>query len=437
MKKISKMVLHNFKSHKHTEVPFNDFTAIIGPTNSGKSAIIGGIKWCLYNEPSGKRFISHGEKLCYVEVYFDDSSMIRRTRGTDENGSEVNLYELQDTDGNITTLSNFGVGPVDVVTDFHGMPKVNLFDNEESLTICDQFEKPFFLSESPQKRAKMIGRLAKTDVIDLALQNTNLKIRHAKTKSREYKNELKIIEKELKTMKDLPKMEKDLEVLTSNSEVINNKLDELTRINFIKDEIVNLEDRKDKLENIIKSEEEVNNLIKSADNITHTFNKLNRVMSVNENLINAINQKNDIEDILNVVDMDKLASISKAMDDLLNTLGEVVKIKAVKDKLDHANDVKSKTEITIEYADDVEKVLENIDYCKSKIDKLNKVLLVESKLNHEIKRSQEGEVIINQLENQYESRLNKYKDALIQSKKCPLCMSDIDEEKIKDIGVII
>ena len=94
MKKITKLEIRNFKSHKHTVVEFGDFTAILGATNDGKSAMLAALKWALYNTPSGTGFIRHGMALCMVEVSFDDGSILTRLRSSEDATEQQNKYTL-------------------------------------------------------------------------------------------------------------------------------------------------------------------------------------------------------------------------------------------------------------------------------------------------------------------------------------------------------
>ena len=67
MKYIKRVTLENFQSHKHSVIDFDEqLNVIVGPSDSGKSAIIRGIKWVLYNEPTGDYFIKEGSTECSV-----------------------------------------------------------------------------------------------------------------------------------------------------------------------------------------------------------------------------------------------------------------------------------------------------------------------------------------------------------------------------------
>lgn len=81
MKKISRIEIVNFQSHSYTDLYLSDgVNVIVGPSDSGKTAIIRAIKWVLFNEPSGSSFIKRGEEYAKVVLYFNDNTIIERGR---------------------------------------------------------------------------------------------------------------------------------------------------------------------------------------------------------------------------------------------------------------------------------------------------------------------------------------------------------------------
>ena len=68
----------NFQSLRNVHVKFiNGTNALIGVTNSGKTAIIRAIIWCLINRPHGDHFITVDEKEAMYESPYQ---MVRRLK---------------------------------------------------------------------------------------------------------------------------------------------------------------------------------------------------------------------------------------------------------------------------------------------------------------------------------------------------------------------
>lgn len=139
MKYIKKIVLENFQSHKYTEIELDQhLNVIVGPSDHGKTAIIRGLKWALFNEPSGDFFIREGENECSVTVIFNDGSKIKRYRSKSKNA-----YYLYNNKGEETVFEGFGTKVPEEIIDVSSMRKIVLDSNQSSsINIGEQLEGP-------------------------------------------------------------------------------------------------------------------------------------------------------------------------------------------------------------------------------------------------------------------------------------------------------
>lgn len=77
---IHSITLENFLAHKLTEIPLGPgMTVLSGPNNSGKSAVVEGLR-CVAQNPSPRHFIRHGAKEARVTVEVDDGTKITWVR---------------------------------------------------------------------------------------------------------------------------------------------------------------------------------------------------------------------------------------------------------------------------------------------------------------------------------------------------------------------
>ncbi|MBU1248335.1 MAG: AAA family ATPase [Proteobacteria bacterium] len=73
---IHKIVLKNFLAHKNTELRLGPgMTVLTGPNNSGKSAVVEGLR-CVAQNPTPRHFIRHGATEARVTVEVDDGTKI-------------------------------------------------------------------------------------------------------------------------------------------------------------------------------------------------------------------------------------------------------------------------------------------------------------------------------------------------------------------------
>ncbi len=438
MRKIAKVILHNFKSHHHSEIPMANFTAIIGPTNSGKSAIIAGINLALYNEPSGDKYITHGETECYVEVHFDDGKVIRRSR---EKDGESKYELIEDGNPEILALSNFGVGPVDEVVKFHGMPKVNIFGNEESLNIRRQMEAPFFLGESPQKKAKMIGKMAGTDVADLALFNINLEIRRKQDIAKKNRKEIKEKMARVKVFeKSLPGLEKDLQAIVKANEEIKSIAEKSEKIKEVSSQLESLTRKKEQLVRIIALESEVSSVVSKAENAVFLSERAKMIRSVNKKLDDAHRDFSVKKRLVDIVGGEEGASkVLSATEDLKEKSADLFEISKIVDKRNEAvKDMERKRkELDIVSEADIAGIVDKVEEISLKRSAIKGIEKVKDLRDYESGRRDRGKEVINDLNSNYSLAFKKYKKALSEAKTCPLCMSEMSEDRIEKITEIV
>lgn len=201
---ISKIVLHNFMSHAHTELELAPcLTVLTGPNNCGKSAIVAALQ-AVCGESSGSFMVRHGEKESRVTVETDDGHCVawRRIGGTVSyvvNGREVHRgvpEDLHDVLQLPTVVSRNGKDEFDV---HFGEQKKPLFLINES----GGRAATFFASSSD---AEYLIRMQK-----LHLENT----RTRKTEARVLRNEIAALDRKIEALSPINDLEARTEALLS------------------------------------------------------------------------------------------------------------------------------------------------------------------------------------------------------------------------------
>lgn len=168
--------LINFEAHKKTRIDFNrrGLNAITGASDSGKSAIIRGLRLAFYNEPKGADFIRHGTTRATVRVGMSTGHIIERSRTKSSSGE----YVITDPNGQQETFKGFGNAIPAQVSNAHQMPKVELaVGNERPINFAYQLDGHFLLSDSPAQRASAIGRLTGVHLVDAAIKEKTKEMR--------------------------------------------------------------------------------------------------------------------------------------------------------------------------------------------------------------------------------------------------------------------
>tara|TARA_R110002020_G_scaffold12409_6_gene45493 strand:+ start:3559 stop:4446 length:888 start_codon:yes stop_codon:yes gene_type:complete len=160
---LSRLRIKNFQKHEKIDVEFSpSVTTIVGPSDSGKSALIRAIRWVLFNKPSGTEFIRDGEEKCSVRLETENHK-ITRIRGKE------NTYKL---DGE--TFRAFGNDVPPAIQDVARIGPINF---------QGQHDSPFWLSESAGQVSRNLNQIVNLGIIDSALSNTASILKKAKWES--------------------------------------------------------------------------------------------------------------------------------------------------------------------------------------------------------------------------------------------------------------
>lgn len=163
---IDRIELRNIQSHKDSELVFSKgVNAIVGSSNSGKTAILRALYWVRYNRPLGidnlaSHWIFNGENLAgeiSVKVTQNNREIERKRTKT------VNQYIV---DGEVLNVVKTDVPAV-----------VESAMNLTETNIQKQQDAPFLLSQSSSQVAQYFNRVVKLDVIDRVLTKAEIERR--------------------------------------------------------------------------------------------------------------------------------------------------------------------------------------------------------------------------------------------------------------------
>ena len=231
MRYIKKIILQNFQSHKYSIVELDEqLNVIVGPSDSGKSAIIRALKWVLYNEPSGDYFIREGEKEASVTVEFSDNIKVKRYRSKSKNTYHLFIR------GEEQIYQGFGTNVPEEIIQAMEIKKIYL-DSDESafINLGEQLEGAFLLSEKNSVRASAIGRLVGVNIIDDALREGLRDNRSISTIRKNLEANILSIEDELKQYDYLTEISNRVEKIEKIKSLIEEKTSKQVKLSSLQD----------------------------------------------------------------------------------------------------------------------------------------------------------------------------------------------------------
>ena len=160
----------NFQSIAHARLPIRDFTAIIGPSNRGKSAVIRALRAILYSElhPS---FIRHGAKECTLRLHFDDKTPHNLKTVEFTKGPAKNVYTLTFKDGTTKAYPKAGNSTPDELQELGFTLLTTERDDSFNLNFQGQLEPLFLVAETPTTLTSFMNKVFQIEQYERALRN--------------------------------------------------------------------------------------------------------------------------------------------------------------------------------------------------------------------------------------------------------------------------
>jgi exonuclease SbcC len=228
MANITHLRLEGFQSHVNTNMELGPgLNVITGPSDSGKTAIIRAVRWIAFNEPTGEAFIHPAVGEATVTLTLDTGVTIskHRCRGRTtyilaEPNREPQTYEKAEVPEEVTAAL--------------GISEYKFGDFSAVLNIAYQLEAPFLISEPASAGAKVLGKLAGTEAVDLAIKSAASQYRTANADRQQAIKERDQLNVELLEYLHLD----DLKTFQESAE----KLFQMTvRLNFRRDKLITLQ----------------------------------------------------------------------------------------------------------------------------------------------------------------------------------------------------
>lgn len=163
---ITAVRIEGFQSHTASQLNFGPgLNVITGPSGGGKTAILRAIKWVAFNEPQGEAYVNVKVGEAAVALYLDNGAVITKRR---KKGKTSYLLQMnEDDEGSLFEKSEVP----EEIRQVLQIEKQTFGDFETALNFSFQLDPPFLLSETASAGAKILGKLAGTESVDLAIKD--------------------------------------------------------------------------------------------------------------------------------------------------------------------------------------------------------------------------------------------------------------------------
>lgn len=274
---INNIEIQNYQSHKESFLEFDkNVNVIIGTSDSGKTAILRALNWCVYNSPNGDSFRSKWGGDTSVSIQVDDH-IIKRLKSKKDNS-----YFIDDNE-----YKAFGQNVPEEVTKI-----INFSD----LNIQYQLDIPgFLLAQSAGENARYLNKIINLDIVDKSLKNIE-------RQKRENNKNIKFLESELKTQEIEMQKFSDIDDLENKVKITENLIEKerytRKRYTILFETITDIKEIQNKLEKNIDFEK-AENIIINIEKQNKKEQKVKEKISTLISFINSINEYNNKILILN------------------------------------------------------------------------------------------------------------------------------------------
>lgn len=297
---IKTIELRNFQSHKDTELTLDSgVNVIVGPSDSGKTAIIRALHKLVWNRPLGDAFRSHWGGHTQIKITINDDHTIMWY--TDNNGMGYSL-------DNQTHFKAVGTSVPDEIVQALNLNEINL---------QQQLDQPFLLTSSPGEVAQHFNRIAHLDQIDRGLTNVQKWLRQIeqdRTSAQRRQDQLK---DQLKEFDHLDLFEEEVEVIEGVHQQMIFTVNDRRELERIITDIDNVESQITEQAKITEAGPLVDQVLGFMEIVQETQEKAGHLQELLDTLTQVTDEINDQQEITKIGPLiDRLLQWTKERNDL-------------------------------------------------------------------------------------------------------------------------
>lgn len=200
---LRRLVINNFQIWERLVVDLDkEITTFVGPSDTGKSAILRAFALVCFNTPSGLSYIKHDSEGTRLVLYVDkpDSQEDDFWKITRNRTPTNNSYELEDEE-----YKSFGTG---VPNNIAAVLNLN-----EEINFQWQIDGPFWFTLTPGQVSRNLNAIVALDEIDDALSSVGTKLTQARANLKLVKERKEKADKTVESLEWVPGVVEDLEVI--------------------------------------------------------------------------------------------------------------------------------------------------------------------------------------------------------------------------------
>lgn len=212
--------IKNFQSIEDATIMLGRLTVLVGPGDVGKSAALRALRAATLNEGDDAD-IRHGASRCEVELSFEDGMSITWWKDRRKGGCYRMGYSREES----TEYTKTGGVVPDAVAEWLGVGLIEI-DATTELTpqLSDQHDPPFIIWETGSKRARILGKATRLDMVVSAQMQCTKELAQAHRGVEEATTSLATVEEQLAALPNYKAIIGELNEAEANLKTIDDNI---------------------------------------------------------------------------------------------------------------------------------------------------------------------------------------------------------------------
>lgn len=427
---MKRLTIENFQSHQKTVIDFapaGGLTVIVGPSDTGKTVIIRALRWLFYNQPQGLDFVRTGASMVRVRVIYESGHTVVRERTISTNRYKIIAPGAEAPE----VFEGFGNNVPLEVQEITGVRSVRIGDDNYTLNLSEQLDGPFLGTKqiSSPARAKVLGKMAGTEEIDVATSEVGTDLYRRGQDSKRLEAEIAGLGEDIKRFEHLPALKAKVEQLQGILDAVKASQDRKTKLENLRFSLATIADNIVQCNQVVERWQGVAEAEKVVTLQEQSIRRKNIIQSHQSNLL-ALEQgiRNAQSVLTRLVYLPEAGDVVNVAEVALPRLQKVRELKMALVKV-HA--LQSGAEIILNRwakIGEIESAQNNV------MDLVGKRLRLAT-IKRQLQTVDENEVTAQQNAVVWEQRVAElegaYRDALLVAGVCPTCGTEMTAERLR------
>jgi AAA15 family ATPase/GTPase len=195
---ITNLQIRNYRHNERLNVDLARITVFRGPSGSGKSSLLGALKWVGFNQPPGTKFIHWDHKFAAVRMRAEKRVIVRK-RGKEENSYHVDGQKYVAFGSTVPS-------------------KVSSILNISPLNFQRQHAGPFWFRDTAGAVSRQLNAIVNLELIDTTLSNIDKEQRNTEAQIKYIKSQIEQAKEEKRRFRWVVSFDKKLRMLEREAE---------------------------------------------------------------------------------------------------------------------------------------------------------------------------------------------------------------------------